>query len=352
MQIRGDALPALLARAERGAPLPPVFVVASDEPLLALEAQDAIRAAARKLGYSEREVLQADGRFDWSHLTAAAGGLSLFADKRIVEIRLPGGKPGLAGAAALEAHAAQASGDGGLLTLVALPKLDRRARETRWVAALERSGVLVEIESVDRARLPQWIGERLARQGQRAGGDALEFIADRVEGNLLAAHQEVAKLALLHPPGELTLAQVADSVLNVARYDVFQLPLAMLGGDAARVRKTMAGLEAEGEAIPLVLWAITEELRTLLRVKAQVQAGRPFSMAARENRLWGPRERLVERLLPRLRPEALADGLQRAARIDRLAKGLRAPRSDSDAWLELTDLALGIAAAAAPAPPR
>jgi DNA polymerase-3 subunit delta len=351
MQLRGDALGGLLAKAERGQPLPPVFVVASDEPLLALEAQDAIRAVARRQGYTEREVLQADGRFDWSRLTQAAGGLSLFADRKIVEIRLPGGKPGSAGAAALEAHAAQAGE--GLLTIVALPRLDRRGKEARWVAALERAGVLVEIDSIDRARLPQWIGERLARQQQRAGAEALEFIAERVEGNLLAAHQEIAKLGLLHPPGELTLAQVTDSVLNVARYDVFQLPLAMLGGDAARVRKTMAGLEAEGEAIPLVLWAITEELRTLIRVKAQVQSGRPFSMVARENRLWGPRERLVERLLPRLPEPLLAACLERAAQIDRLAKGLRAPESDSDAWLELTDLALSIAAvSAAPAASR
>ena len=351
MQLRGDALGGLLARAERGQPLPPVFVVASDEPLLALEAQDAIRAVARKQGYSEREVLQADGRFDWSRLTEAAGGLSLFADRKIVEIRLPGGKPGTSGAAALEAHAALAGE--GLLTIVALPKLDRRGKEARWVSALERAGVLVEIDSIDRARLPQWIGERLARQQQRAGAEALEFIAERVEGNLLAAHQEIAKLGLLHPPGELTLAQVTDSVLNVARYDVFQLPLAMLGGDAARVRKTMAGLEAEGEAIPLVLWAITEELRMLIRVKSQVQSGRPFSMVARENRVWRPREQLVERLLPRLSVPALAHCLERAAQIDRLAKGLRAPESDSDAWLELTDLALSVAAmSAAPAATR
>ena len=345
MQLRGDALGGLLARAERGQPLPPVFVVASDEPLLALEAQDAIRAVARKQGYSEREVLQADGRFDWSRLTEAAGGLSLFADRRIVEIRLPGGKPGVSGAAALEAYAALAGE--GLLTIVALPKLDRRGKEARWVCALERAGVLVEIDSIDRARLPQWIGERLARQQQRAGAEALEFIAERVEGNLLAAHQEIAKLGLLHPPGELTLAQVTDSVLNVARYDVFQLPLAMLGGDAARVRKTMAGLEAEGEAIPLVLWAIAEELRMLIRVKSQVQSGRPYSMVARENRVWRPREQLVERLLPRLSVPALADCLERAAQIDRLAKGLRAPESDSDAWLELTDLALSVAAMSA-----
>jgi DNA polymerase III subunit delta len=342
MQLRSEQLPGLLARTARGEALPPVFVIASDEPLLALEAQDAIRATARTLGYSERVVLQADGRFDWSQLTEAASGLSLFADRKLVEIRLPGGKPGVAGAAALEAHAAQAHE--GLLTLVALPKLDRRAKDARWVAALERAGVLIEIESIDRARLPQWIGERLARQQQHAGSDALEFVAERVEGNLLAAHQEIAKLGLLYPPGELTLAQVTDSVLNVARYDVFQLPLAMLAGDAARVRKTMAGLQAEGEAIPLVLWAISEELRMLLRVGAQVASGRSFSSVARDNRLWGPRERLVERLLPRLDPARVASALARAGEIDRLAKGLRAPKADSDAWLELTDLALSIAA--------
>jgi DNA polymerase-3 subunit delta len=296
-------------------------------------------------------VLQADGRFDWSRLMEAAGGLSLFAERKIVEVRLPGGKPGTAGAAALEAHAQQAAqGDGGVMTMVALPKLDRRAKEARWVGALERAGVYVEIDSIDRGRLPQWIGERLGRQKQRAAADALEFIAERVEGNLLAAHQEIAKLGLLHPPGELTLAQVTDSVLDVARYDVFQLPLAMLAGDAARLRKTMAGLEAEGTAIPLVLWVVTEELRMLTRVNAQVDAGRPFAQVVREHRVWGPRERLVERLLPRLSAEALADGLARAAQIDRSAKGLRAPAADSDAWLELTALVLSIAAPqAAPA---
>lgn len=341
MHLKAEALPALLARAERERRMPPLITVASDEALLSLEAQDAIRAAARGLGYSEREVLHADARFDWSRLTQASQGLSLFAERRIVELRLPGGKPGVTGAAALEAHAQNPAAD--TLTLVALPRLDRRTRETRWATALERGGVLLDIDTVERARLPHWIGERLARQRQSASDEALAFIADRVEGNLLAAHQEIVKLGLLHPASELTLEQVADSVLNVARYDVFQLPLAMLAGDAPRVRRTMAGLKAEGEAIPLVLWAITEELRTLLRVKSQVDAGRPFAMAARESRLWGPRERLVERTLPRLDVERLGHILARAAEIDRLAKGLRAPRADSDPWLELTELALELA---------
>lgn len=341
MQIKAEGLSAVLARAERERRMPALITVASDEALLAQEAQDAIRATARAVGYSEREVLQADARFDWSRLAQATQGLSLFAERRIVDLRLPTGKPGLAGAAALEALAQNLADD--TLMMIALPRLDRRARETRWVSALERAGILLEIDSVDRARLPRWIGERLARQQQSAAEDALVFIAERVEGNLLAAHQEIAKLGLLYPAGELTLAQVADSVLNVARYDVFQLPLAMLAGDAPRVQKTMAGLRAEGEAIPLVLWAITEELRMLIRVKSQVDAGRPFAMAARENRLWGPRERLVERALGRIDVGRLGRAVARAATVDRLAKGLRAPRADSDPWLELTDLALELA---------
>jgi DNA polymerase-3 subunit delta len=287
VQVRNDALGGVLARAQRSGSLPPIFVVASDETLLSLEAQDAIRSTARGLGYSEREVLNADARFDWSKLAECAQALSLFAEKKIVEVRLPSGKPGVAGAKALEAHAL--SGIDGVTTIVSLPRLERRDRQARWVDALERAGVMVDIDTIERAQLPQWISHRLAKQNQSAGREALEFVADKVEGNLLAAHQEVAKLALLYPAGQLTLEQVADGVLNVARYDVFQLPIAMLGGEAARVRKTMAGLEAEGEAIPLVLWVITEELRTLLRVKAHVDAGRPFSIAARENRLWGPR---------------------------------------------------------------
>jgi DNA polymerase-3 subunit delta len=203
--------------------------------------------------------------------------------------------------------------------------------------------VWLDIEPIDRASLPGWIGERLARQGQHASAEALDFLAERVEGNLLAAHQEVVKLGLLHPAGELTITQVAEAVLNVARYDVFQLPLAMLAGDRTRVARTMDGLRAEGEALPLVVWAIAEELRALLRVRALVDAGRPFAVAAREQRVWGPREGLMARAINRLDARRLARALHRTADVDRVAKGLRAARADSDAWLELTDVALSIA---------
>ncbi len=286
-------------------------------------------------------MLNADARFDWSKLTQATLGLSLFAERRIVEVRLPTGKPGVAGAAALEALAESVPAD--TLTLLALPKLDRKTREARWASALARAGTWLDIETIERDRLPQWIGERLARQRQSAPPDALEFIADRVEGNLFAAHQEIAKLALLYPAGELSLDQVRDAVLNVARYDVSQLQAAMVGGDRKRVAKTMAGLRDEGEALPLIIWAIAEELRALIRVKALVASGRPFAAAARESRIWGPRERLFERALGRLDLDRLEHTVARIADIDRLAKGLRAPKADSDPWLELTDIALDVA---------
>lgn len=342
MLLKPDALAAhLQGRLGKGS-LAPVYVVASDEPLLAIEAADAIRAAARAAGHSEREVLHADARFDWSRLTGAALGLSLFADKRIVEIRMPGGKPGKSGGDALRALALDPPAD--VLTLVSLPRLDRATRQSAWAAALEHSAVWIDIERIERAALPDWIGARLARNRQHAGREALQFIADRTEGNLLAAHQEVGKLALLYPPGELTPEQVADAVLNVARYDVYALPPALLAGDAPRALRLVDGLRAEGEPLPLVLWVVAEELRTLLRLQAALTAGKPFAAAARELRLWGPREKLAPQALRRLPAAALSALLARCAEIDRLAKGLQAPRRDADPWLELSDIALACAA--------
>jgi len=340
MQTKAEGLSTLLARAERDRRMPGLITVSSDETLLALEAQDAIRSTARRLGHTEREVLNADARFDWSRLAEATRGLSLFAERRIVEVRLPTGKPGVSGASVLEALGHSPPEE--CVVLLSLPRLDRKAREARWATALAQ-GVWLEIDAVERTRLPQWIGQRLARQEQRASAEAIEFIAERVEGNLLAAHQEIAKLALLYPAGELALDQVRDAVLNVARYDIFQLQAAMVGGDVPRVAKTMAGLRAEGEALPLVIWAISEELRTLARLKEQVKAGRPFAMAARENRVWSPRDRLFERAIGRVDMARVERAIARVADADRVAKGLRAQQSDSDAWLELTDLAIDIA---------
>lgn len=344
MLLKSTQLAGLLARAAREGKLAPVWVVTGDEPLLVIEACDAIRAAARAQGYAEREVLTLEARSDWSRLAEAAAGLSLFATRKLVELRLPSGKPGKNGAEALERHAAGVCED--VLTVLSLPRLDKAGRESRWFSALAAAGQVVEVLPVTRGQLPGWIGERLRKQGQSATAEVLEFIADRVEGNLLAAHQEIGKLGLLFPERELALAEVREAVLNVARYDIGDLQAAVLAGDAPRCARTLAGLQAEGAAIPLVLWVLLEEIRAWLRVRTAVDAGRPYAQAAREARVWGPREDALRHALPRVDVAALAAALTHAADIDRLAKGLRAPERDSDPWVELrslvTQLATGI----------
>ncbi|HUD25605.1 MAG TPA: DNA polymerase III subunit delta [Burkholderiaceae bacterium] len=337
MQIKAEQLRVHLAKGR----LARLYVVSGDEALLAIEAQDAIRAAARGAGFAERALVQADARFDWSLLQQAARSGSLFSERRIIDVRLPSGKPGKEGAEALTQYAADTAED--TLTLLSLPRLDRAARDSAWARALEAAGVWVDVAAVERALLPEWIEARLERQRQSAPQEALQFVADRVEGNLLAAHQEISKLALLFPPGGLTFEQVRDAVLNVARYDVFSLAQALLEGDGARIGRMVEGLRAEGEALPLALWVVGEELRTLLRLKHETQSGKPFASAAREARLWGARVAAAERALSRLSASKLASLLARCSELDRIAKGLPAPRCDSDPWLELADIALAAA---------
>ncbi len=344
MQLRPDALAAHLERGK----LARIYTVSGDEPLLVIEAADALRQAARAQGFAERTVLNADARFDWSQLEQAGSGLSLFSSKTMIDLRLPGGKPGRAGGEALEAHAAQAHDDA--LTLITLPRLDSRTRKGGWAAALEAAGVWVDVPKVERTDLPRWLTQRLARQKQRANAQAIEFMADRVEGNLLAAQQELAKLALLYPEGELTLEQVTDSVLNVARYDVFSLPATVLGGQSARALRQLEGMRAEGAPLPLVLWTLHEEVRTLVALRDKLNAGQAFGAVARAYRIWG-REQLVERALQRVTASTLLGWLNRCAQIEKLAKGLRPHELCDDAWTELEVLARDMAAAVtAPAP--
>ncbi|GAD23388.1 DNA polymerase III subunit delta [Acidovorax sp. MR-S7] len=326
----------------------PLYVLHGDEPLLQQEAQDAIRAAAREQGYTERSSHTVAGaHFDWSAVLAAGGSLSLFADKQIVEIRIPSGKPGKDGSAALQQIAQSARGNDSTLTIVLLPRLDKATRTGAWFGALESAGASVQIDPVERAQLPQWIAQRLAAQGQRVvageeGQRTLQFFADRVEGNLLAAHQEIQKLALLHPEGELTWAQVEAAVLNVARYDVFKLSEAVLSGQVARMQRMLDGLQAEGEAEVLVHWTLAEDIRALKRVKDAMNAGKPLPMALRENRVWGAKERLFERILPQASDAALARLLQSAHVVDGIVKGLKAPDWPTDGWQALQRLALQV----------
>ncbi|MDP9900381.1 DNA polymerase III subunit delta [Variovorax ginsengisoli] len=351
MQLAAAQLAAHLAKGVR-----PLYVIHGDEPLLAQEAADAVRAAARTQGYTERSSYTVAGaHFDWGAVRAAGGSLSLFADKQIVEIRVPSGKPGKDGSVALQQLAEAAAGNDSTLTLVLLPRLDKATRSGAWFSALESHGVSVQVDPVERGALPQWIAQRLSLQGQRVkageeGQRTLQFFADRVEGNLLAAHQEIQKLALLHPEGELDWQQVEAAVNNVARYDVFKLSEAVLAGNPQRVARMLDGLQAEGEAEVLVHYTIAEDIRALKRVKDAMAQGRPLPMALRENRIWGPRERAFERVLPRLDDALLARLLRAAHRVDGIVKGLKQPDWPVGGWPALQRLALMLCRACMTAP--
>jgi DNA polymerase-3 subunit delta len=336
MQLRLEALDGHLAKG-----LAPLYVITSDEHLLALEAADRIRKTARAQGYTERDVLTVERTFKWGELLAANQALSLFGDKKLIELRIPTGKPGKDGSAALQSYAKDLSPDN--LTLITLPKLDWQTAKAAWVTTLQQTAVYIEIPNVERAQLPQWIGMRLSSQGQNAERQSLDFIADRVEGNLLAAHQEIQKLGLLYEPGRLSFEQVHDAVLNVARYDVFKLSEAMLLGDATRLARMLEGLKGEGEALPLVLWAVTEEIRTLLKLKSGMGQGRPLGALLKEYRIWGPRERMMEPALRRVSLATLEAALQDAAQVDRMVKGLRSKAFAGDAWDAMLQLALRVA---------
>ncbi|MDR1853733.1 MAG: DNA polymerase III subunit delta [Azoarcus sp.] len=315
-------------------PLDPLWVVHGNE-LLALEAADAIRAAARRQGFDERETLVVDAGFRWDELTAAAGNLSLFGGSKLIDLRLPTGKPGREGGDALQRYAA--APPQGVVTLVTLPMLDWQARKTAWFKALTSAAVTLEFETPPRERLPAWIAQRLAAQKQSAPAEALDFIANHVEGNLLAAHQEIRKLGLLYEERELTLAEVEAAVLNVARYDIDMLRRALLEGDPARCARLLDGLRGEGAAPPLVLWAFANEIRTLATLRGGSDAGQPLPALFKAERIFdSERQQTVRAALKRLTRPALQTALLHAARVDRMVKGI----ARGEIWDEFLLLAL------------
>ena len=332
MQIKGEQLAAHLERE-----LKPVYVVYGDEPLLVIEAADTIRATARRKGFDEREVLTAISGFNWNDLHHATGNMSLFGGRKLIDLRIPTGKPGREGGKALQDYCARPSPDA--LLLVTLPGLDWTEEKAAWLKALTDAGVAVKLIPPNLAELPAWIAGRLRRQQQKAGNDALRFIAERVEGNLLAAHQEILKLGLLYPEGELSLQQIQEAVLNVARYDLDGLREALLAGDVARLTRTLDGLQQEGEAPPLVLWAMTEEVRALAQVKAEQKQGQPVDALLKDARVWGTRQSLFKRALPRIDDATASAALADAARIDRMIKGI----GGGDIWDEFLRLGLRLA---------
>jgi DNA polymerase-3 subunit delta len=333
VRLRAEQLESQLSRS-----LAPAYLVHGDEALLALEAADAIRAAARKAGYVEREVLFADKGFDWGALAHAGASQSLFGDRKLVELRLPTGRVAAAGAEIIEQCLEKPNPD--MLLLVTMPRPEgANWWKSGWFTAFESRGAIVEALPLARSALPAWIAQRLARQRQRAGAEALAFLAEHVEGNLLAAQQEIAKLALLAGEGEVSLETMRGAVSNVARYDFEALAEALYGGDFAQFSRALSGLKGEGESIAGIAWRLGEEIAGIARVKAGVAAGARAEQLYMQNKIFRAAQARCERALRRLSLARLRDAVVRMSRIERASKGV----GDCDPWDELLRLGLELA---------
>jgi len=320
--------------------LAPLYLLSGDEPLQLKETADLIRRVARDRGYSEREVLEADHHFDWNRLAAEAGNLSLFARQRIIDLRIPSGKPGTEGGKALSAYAAAPPDD--TLLLITLPKLERGQANSQWVKNLDQAGVVLQIWPVAGERLQPWIEQRMRDAGLTPGPGVAPMLAERIEGNLLAAVQEIDKLLLLNGPGTITPEQLAAAVSDSARFDVFGLVDSALEGRIARCLRMLNGLKAEGTAAPVVLWALAREVRSLTSLAGEVNRGTPAARAiATRREIWDKRKPLVNRGLQRLDLPQWRRLLQLCGRADRAIKG----QDPADPWLLMQQIVTRMAGA-------
>jgi DNA polymerase-3 subunit delta len=317
--------------------LSPLYVLVGDEPLAQSECLDLIRQTARKTGVDERASFIVERNFNWQQISQFSQTLSLFSSKRILEIHIPSGKPGVDGGKALIELAANLIAD--TTIIIVLPSLEREAKNSAWFNALQNTSTLIELKEIAPNQLPQWLAGRLAQQNQSADVASLAFIAHQVEGNLLAAHQEIQKLALLYPAGEISADAVRESVLNVSRYNAFQLGEAVLAGDTERTARILQGLQDEGEQAVAVMNPLMWVLRPLVRIKQAEARGENVMNAITNARIYGDRQSLVKHALARLSVRQLEAALQKLCDIDRTAKGVM----QGNAWLELSRLCFGLA---------
>lgn len=332
MQLKPEQLETRLRKQ-----LDPVYFISGDEPLRVLEAADAVRAAAQAQGYSEREVMTVQAGFDWEELAASAGSLSLFAERRLIDLRLPTGKPGDAGARLLRAWAERPPED--TLLLVTAGKLEPAARKGKWLQALDAAGVVIQVWPLKLQEFHAWVQARMRRRGLEPTREAVALLADRVEGNLLACVQEIDKLYLLRGGGPVTAEAVLDLVADSARYDVYGLVDSALAGQVARSVRMLRGLEAEGSPAPVVLWALSREIRQLAAMAAGVAGGRAIRGVLDEYRVWDSRKPLLGKALQRLPVARCNQLLRQCAFTDRVCKGQAA----GNAWVELLQLTLQLA---------
>lgn len=331
-KLRADQLPQTLSRS-----LAPIYIVSGDEPLLVQESCDAIRAACKQAGFLERELYHADNSFDWSELLAASNSLSLFAEKKIIEVRIANGKPGDKGGKALVEYAQNPAEDN--ILLLVLPKIDGSAQRSKWFKALDGLGQFVQIWPIAGNQLPRWLNQRLSQAGLSAEPVALEILASRIEGNLLAGAQEIEKLKLIGDGSPISAELMASSVADSARYDVFGLVDKCLNGDARGGVKTLQGLRGEGVDATVVLWALAREIRGLSQINHAQSTGQAFDNACKQNGVWDKRKNLVRNALRRLNGQQLQLLIRQANGIDKAIKGMR----KSDPWAELLDLTLNLA---------
>jgi DNA polymerase-3 subunit delta len=327
MELSPDRLAAQLNRG-----LASLYVLWGDEPLGLLESEDAIRAAAVTAGHIDRKVHTVQGKFDWNKVFADSGNFSLFGSKSLLEIRIPSGKPGVEGGKALEKLAVDPPVD--TVTLVSMPGLEWKSTKSKWFGALAGTGTVVRSQVVERAQLPAWIGRRLAGHGLKAERDALVYLAEHVEGNLLAAKQEIEKLALLLPPGQVSLSDIRQAVTDVSRFEPEQLQDAMFSANWARYTRILDSLRGEGEAPPVVLWQVSAAIRLLLRLKWGLSQGESLPQLLSVNRVWEKRRPLVESGLKRFDRRALEAALQACAVADRQSKGA----DQGDPWATLAGI--------------
>lgn len=329
MKVRPDQLQSHLKNE-----LASIYFISGDEPLQVMESADRIRAVARQRDYTEREVMDVDAQFDWNLLLDAGNSMSLFAEKRILELRLPSGKPGKAGSQVLQEYAQRPADDAVLI--ISSGKLDGNAKNTKWFKTLDQQGVVIQCWPVNLDQLPGWIEQRLQSKGIHADRDAIKLLADRVEGNMLAAAQEVDKLFLLHGASRLDFQQVAAAVADSSRYNIYDLVDSALQGDVVRSAKIIGGLKSEGVEPILLLWALSREIRQLVQIsEARVSADAAMSQL----RIWDSRKPLLRRALSRHKANRWKLFLKRCARIDRVVKGVE----DGRAWDELLMLSTQIA---------
>jgi len=334
MRIKPEQLTAALQKG-----LMPVYFIAGDEPLQLGEMADAVRKAARKAGFANREILSAETGFEWNQLAFSADSFSIFADKKIIDLRLPSGTPGADGAKALIAYCDRLPED--TLLLITAGKLASGALKTRWLEALDKVGIVIQVWPLEGQELIRWLQQRMQKRGLNAETEGLRILASRIEGNLLAAAQEIEKLYVLYGTANLTHQQIVEVVADSSRYDVFKLMDSVLAASITRILKILSGLKSEGVAAPIVLWALTREARALIKIKLALSQGQNREAVFKNNQIWDKRKQLVGSALNRLSESDLNHILVLSAKADRQIKG----QQKGDAWETLLAICLMFASA-------